>query len=223
MAFVVSSGGVQGRACGLAQPKRATCSSRAAVVMTTGEQQHQQLQLPHLEREQRFVATRRDVLLQVLGVAGLAGLLGIPQSSEAAKENKYPDFKKYTSTENKWVLDKVDAVKAYMPKVRQFETMLKSSESLDEDTALMLKRYAAIYLSPLAGQMSLAVEQLGALKTSKVPVPERVNTLALAMKGHYAELTQALRGKDRTASLREVQEVIETAEEFLNAPVWKSL
>ena len=124
--------------------------------------------------------------------------------------------------EVKFVVDKLNELKEMRSKITEFEDLLKrESGALSSETALELKRYAAIWIQRVPETMGLAVDNLTSVNGAAAAEP--VKTMALAMKGHYAELNQALRTNDRTGALRELEEINETLEAFLKAPAFGAL
>ncbi len=92
--------------------------------------------------------------------------------------------------------------------VYQKQQILKGGK---EDSDVVLN-YLESYISPLQEKMAKAAPQLQIERQAK----ERLQTLPLLMKGHIVELNQAIESQKADSQAREVEEVLETLNEFLS-------
>lgn len=90
-------------------------------------------------------------------------------------------------------------------------------EQMSEDDTVYVIRYAALWLE--TGKV--AMQNIADQKAVQLQDSEKVKTLAAATLGHLLELTMEAKGRNRDRVFREVEEYVETAQEFLSLPTLK--
>jgi hypothetical protein len=136
---------------------------------------------------------------------------GFFKSSEQTAVDDIASYRKY-------VKDLLDQLKPTdIPNaigVYSKQQLLKSNK---EDSDVVLN-YMEYYIKPLQQKM---LEWAPKLKLDEKEKQERLEVLPLLMKGHIAELAEAIRKTNADDEAREVEEVQETLDEFLQLAALK--
>lgn len=113
------------------------------------------------------------------------------------------------------VKDNVAIIKTALGKAKTLIAEVKGlKESLSEDDYLFVLRYKSLWLEPGRVAMSYIAERAGVVLADA----GAVKRIAAATLGHLLELSMEAKGRNRDRVLRELDEYVESAEEFLALP-----
>lgn len=145
------------------------------------------------------VSRRTAVKLAALSI----GLYLMPGGSHAA------------SLAENAVKQNVARIKLALGKAGALITEVKAlNENLGEEDYLFVLRYQSVWLEPGRVAMAYIAEQTGVVLADS----DAVKRIAAATLGHLLELSMEAKGRNRDRVLRELDEYVESAEEFLALP-----
>ena len=154
----------------------------------------------------RCSAVTRRTALRLAGLSACAALL--PQSVKAESLNE------------KKVIAKMDKITLAIDKAKSLKSVVGQwKDAFAEDDGLYVLRYIPIWLEP--GRVAMA--DIASQTDVNIGDREKANQYAAAILGHLFELKTEARGRSKEGVLRELDEFVETADEFLAIPELKKL
>uniref|UniRef100_A0A7S0ZKH1 Uncharacterized protein n=1 Tax=Timspurckia oligopyrenoides TaxID=708627 RepID=A0A7S0ZKH1_9RHOD len=146
--------------------------------------------------------SRRSMLTSSVILAGGVFLNGMTQDVSVARARA-------ESMEDVERINKIELVAGLREKVMKIQKEVKDLKQFTDDDAVLVKSLIPLWIEPLIPAMSDIAQSLNAPQSSRVAI------LPLAMQGHLIELKAAAAAVNKTQVLEELEEVVESADEFL--------